>query len=61
MPRKFDVIGSRAPRKDAPDKATGRALYIGDMHFPGELAGALLQSPHAHARIVRIDTREARR
>ena len=59
MSHKYDVIGGRAPRKDAPAKATGAAQYIEDMRFPGELAGALLQSPHAHARIKRIDTNAA--
>ncbi|MBU2516853.1 MAG: molybdopterin-dependent oxidoreductase, partial [Proteobacteria bacterium] len=59
MSRQFDVIGSRAPRKDAPNKSTGKAQYIEDITFPGELAGALLQSPHAHAKILDIDTSKA--
>ncbi|MCB2189718.1 MAG: molybdopterin-dependent oxidoreductase, partial [Deltaproteobacteria bacterium] len=56
----FDVIGSRARRKDAPDKATGAAVYLEDLKFPGELAGALLQSPLPHARILKIDAAKAR-
>jgi 4-hydroxybenzoyl-CoA reductase alpha subunit len=60
MSRSFDVIGSRAPRKDAPTKATGEALYVEDMRFKGELAGAVLQSPHAHALIKSIDTSKAK-
>ncbi len=59
MAKNFDVIGSRAPRKDAPAKAAGKALYVEDLRFPEELAGALLQSPHAHARIKSIDTSKA--
>ncbi len=59
MSDSFDVIGSRAQRKDAPQKSTGQALYVEDMKFPGELAGALLQSPWPHARIVNIDTAKA--
>jgi 4-hydroxybenzoyl-CoA reductase alpha subunit len=60
MSRSFDVIGSRAPRKDAPAKATGAAQYVEDQRFQGELAGALLQSPHAHARVKSIDTTKAK-
>ena len=55
----FSVINSRAPRTDAPDKATGKAKYIDDLSFPGALYGALFQSPHAHARILNIDTSKA--
>lgn len=56
----YDVIGTEAPRIDAPDKATGRALFIDDMTMPGMLYGALLQSPLAHARIRSIDTSAAK-
>ncbi len=59
MTQKFNVIGSRAPRLDAPDKATGRACYVDDIEFPHLLEGAILQSPHAHARILSIDTSAA--
>jgi 4-hydroxybenzoyl-CoA reductase subunit alpha len=57
----YSVINKRAPRLDAPDKATGRALYIDDMTLPGMLYGALLQSPIAHGRILNIDTSAAER
>jgi 4-hydroxybenzoyl-CoA reductase alpha subunit len=53
------VINSRARRIDTPAKATGRAIYIDDIRKPGMLFGALLQSPHAHARILSIDTSAA--
>ena len=55
----YDVINSRAPRLDAPDKATGRAKYIDDLKLPNMLYGALLQSPYAHAKILNIDTSKA--
>ena len=55
----FDVIGTRAARVDAPDKATGRAVFIDDMSMPGMLYGAMLQSPHAHARIRGMDASAA--
>lgn len=57
----YTVINKRAPRLDAPDKATGRAGYIDDLSMPGMLYGALLQSPLAHARILHIDTSRAGR
>ena len=53
------VINSRARRIDTPAKATGRAIYVDDLSKPGMLYGALLQSPHAHAKILSIDTSAA--
>jgi CO/xanthine dehydrogenase Mo-binding subunit len=41
------------------DKVTGRASYGADVTWPGMLHGFVLRSPHAHARIVSIDTRAA--
>ncbi|MBI4962024.1 MAG: molybdopterin-dependent oxidoreductase [Desulfomonile tiedjei] len=55
----FAVLNSRAPRIDAPAKATGRAKYADDFSMPGMLYAALLQSPVAHARILSIDTSKA--
>ncbi len=57
--REYTVIGTRPVRPDGVDKVTGRALYGADVHPTGLLYGAVLRSPHAHARIVSIDTREA--
>ena len=53
------IVGQRAPRVDALDKVTGRAKYTADLKLPGMLHGAFLRSPHAHARILRIDTSKA--
>ena len=61
MKDQYDVIGSRAHRLDAPDKATGRAVFVDDIVKPGMLFGALLQSPLPHARILNIDTTAAER
>ncbi len=55
----FKVIGTRPLRHDGVDKVTGRAQYGADIHLPGMLHGKVLRSPHAHARIVAIDTRRA--
>lgn len=46
-------------RVDAPDKATGRANYSADLHFPDMLAAGALHSPYASARVIRIDTSKA--
>ena len=55
----FRVIGTRPIRHDGIDKVTGRARYANDMQIPGHLIGKFLRSPHAHARILSIDTSRA--
>lgn len=55
----FKVIGTRPIRPDGVDKVTGRAQYGADIHLPGTLYAKMLRSPHAHARIVSIDTSAA--
>lgn len=52
-------VGTRPPRVDARGKVTGQALYATDISLPGLLHGRVLRSPHAHARIVSIDTSKA--
>ena len=53
------AVGTSAPRLEAREKVTGRALYTDDLSRPGMLQGALLGSPYAHARIVSIDISRA--
>ncbi|MDE2900221.1 MAG: xanthine dehydrogenase family protein molybdopterin-binding subunit, partial [Chloroflexota bacterium] len=53
------VIGTRTPKVEGVDKVTGRAQFGADVQLPGLLVGRILPSPHAHARIVRIDTSAA--
>src|SRR5439155_12521080 len=57
----YNVIGRPLPRPDGAEKATGAARYSADVDLPGTLWGKSLHSPYAHARIVRIDTSEARK
>ena len=57
--KKYKVIGSRPVRPDGVDKVTGRAKYGADINLPGMLYGRVLRSPHAHARILSIDTSKA--
>ena len=56
---KYKVIGKSPIRHDGYDKVTGKAKYGADIHPPGLLHGKILRSPHAHARILSIDTSEA--
>src|SRR3989442_6059377 len=57
--KEFKYVGTRPVRHDGLDKVTGRANYGADFTLPGMLHGAVLRSPHAHARIVSIDTHAA--
>jgi 4-hydroxybenzoyl-CoA reductase subunit alpha len=57
--RQFAIIGERLARVDGMAKSTGRAVYTDDIALPGMLHGRILRSPHAHARILSIDTTEA--
>src|SRR5712672_4273725 len=58
-PTQFKWVGTRPIRPDGVPKVTGRAMYAADMAMPGQLVGAILRSPHAHARIRSIDTSKA--
>ncbi|MBA3907073.1 MAG: xanthine dehydrogenase family protein molybdopterin-binding subunit, partial [Pseudonocardiales bacterium] len=52
-------VGQSIRRVEDPKFLRGRGGYIGDMTLPGMLHAAVLRSPHAHARITRIDTTAA--
>ncbi|MBI84080.1 MAG: oxidoreductase [Planctomycetaceae bacterium] len=55
----YKVIGTRPIRHDGTDKVTGRAQFGADIQLSGMLFGAILRSPHAHARIKSIDISQA--
>lgn len=55
----YRLVGTRPNRPDGMDKVTGRARYGADMSAPGMLFAAVVRSPHAHARIVKIDASKA--
>lgn len=55
----LDYVGRSIPRRDGPDKVTGRATYTVDIKLPGMLVGRILRSPHPHAKILNIDTSRA--
>jgi 4-hydroxybenzoyl-CoA reductase alpha subunit len=56
----FRHVGRALRKVDGLDKATGAAIYTDDINLPGMLHAKLLRSPHAHARILAIDTTRAR-
>ena len=58
-PRELRVVGTRPVRPDGADKVCGRAQFGDDVHLPNMLHGKMLRSPHAHARIISIDTSKA--
>jgi CO/xanthine dehydrogenase Mo-binding subunit len=53
-------IGLSILRPDAPEKVTGAVPYVADLSPRGLLHAKLLRSPHAHARILKIDVSRAR-
>ncbi len=57
----MNVVGKSIPRVDGWEKVTGQAIYAVDMKIPGVLYAKVLRSPHAHARILTIDTSRAER
>ena len=55
------AIGQPNPRTEDPRLVKGGGLYADDVNLDGQLWGAVLRSPHAHAAIAGIDCSEARR
>jgi putative selenate reductase molybdopterin-binding subunit len=54
------LIGKNLPKMDGAKLVTGAAAFTDDVQIPGLLYGKILPSPHAHARIHRIDASRAR-
>jgi carbon-monoxide dehydrogenase large subunit len=54
-------IGAPVRRKEDRRYLTGRGTYTDDISRPGQLHAVILRSPHAHARILKIDTADAAR
>jgi aerobic carbon-monoxide dehydrogenase large subunit len=55
----FRFIGQPLPRNEDARLLTGRGQFSDDFSFPGQTYAAMVRSPHAHARIVRIDSSKA--
>ncbi|HEY3187682.1 MAG TPA: molybdopterin cofactor-binding domain-containing protein, partial [Solirubrobacteraceae bacterium] len=57
----FGVIGKDTPKKDGPEKVTGRTRFLHDLEWPRLAHGKILRTPLPHARIVHLDVSRARR
>ena len=55
----YKIVGTRPIRPDGVEKVTGKAQYGADIRPPGLVYGRIVRSPHAHARILSVDTSEA--
>ncbi|MHC4379688.1 MAG: xanthine dehydrogenase family protein molybdopterin-binding subunit, partial [Planctomycetota bacterium] len=55
----FRIVGKENRKVDGMAKATGEAIYTDDIMLPGMLHAKMLRSPHAHARILSVDTSKA--
>jgi len=56
----FDVVGKSTPKRDGPDKITGRTRYLHDLELPRLAHGKILRTRLPHARIVSVDVSRAR-
>jgi carbon-monoxide dehydrogenase large subunit len=54
------LVGAKVKRREDPMLVRGAGTYVDDVKIPGMLHAAFLRSPHAHARIARIDLETAR-
>lgn len=58
---KHALLNHHLTRVDGPLKVSGNAEYTYDKRLPGMLYGRVLRSPHAHARVLKIDVTAAQR
>jgi len=52
-------VGKSVPRIDGLGMVTGQTKYAFDVSFSNMLVGKMIRSPHAHAKIISIDTSKA--
>jgi carbon-monoxide dehydrogenase large subunit len=55
------LFGAKIKRREDPRLITGKATYTDDVKLPAMLHATFVRSPHAHARIRRVSTSEARK
>src|ERR1044072_2126478 len=51
-----NMVGASVRRHEDPKLVTGAGTYVDDIKLPGMLYVGIVRSPHAHARIAKIDT-----
>lgn len=54
------LVGARVRRREDPRLITGAATYVDDVRLVGTLYASFVRSPHAHAKLLRVDLEEAR-
>ena len=59
--RRQGYVGAALSPRETRKLCLGRGSYVGDLTAPGMLHAAFVRSPHAHARIGRVDVDTARR
>jgi CO/xanthine dehydrogenase Mo-binding subunit len=59
MKKKFNVVNTSVRKIDSLSLATGKPMYVADFKPADALFVKMLWSPHAHARIVSLDTSAA--
>ena len=57
---KTTVVGAPIPRIDGHDRVGGTAVYTRDVALPGMLHCAVVRSPHAHAKVKKVDIAAAK-
>ncbi|MCL5036837.1 MAG: molybdopterin-dependent oxidoreductase [Chloroflexi bacterium] len=55
----FEVVGKNLRKVDGPGLVCGKPMFTDDIEMRGLLYGKILYSPHAHARIKKIDKTKA--
>ncbi|MFQ5741633.1 MAG: xanthine dehydrogenase family protein molybdopterin-binding subunit, partial [Acidobacteriota bacterium] len=56
----YTVLGTSIPRMGGAERVTGAGIFGIDLALPNALCGGVLRSQHAHARVVSVDTGEAK-
>jgi nicotinate dehydrogenase subunit B len=59
--RDFTVVGKPVLRRDAVEKASGKAIYAGDVREPGMLYARILRPPAHDAKRLSLDTSDAKK
>jgi aerobic carbon-monoxide dehydrogenase large subunit len=54
------LFGSSIKRREDPRMITGKGVYTDDVKLPGQTYAAFVRSPHAHARVRRVDLSRAK-
>jgi len=55
------LFGASIKRREDPRLITGKGTFVDDVRIPGTTFAAFVRSPHAHAKIARIDASSAKK